>query len=449
MLRTLVISTILVVGLSAGVVSRFAALVFYVWFALFRPIEWMWIDLSQFRLSLVAGLLLVVPCLATGVLPNISHPMSIGMLAFAAAAAVAHVGAVAPDVSFAWLDYFIRLALTCLLTVTLVTNRRRFVVLFAVIAGSFGFHSSKAGLASVLGGGVRFFDGLAGAFVDNNGYAVGAAVTLFLLLGTAQNVKRTWAKAGWFIAAPLSGFMIVSTFSRGGFLALAGGIVVFVALQKHRLRAAAAAGALFLVSSVVFTPPEGWSDRISTIRTYEEIGEFSAISRPHFWRVAVEMAKAHPLGVGLFNYEPNYDRFDFSGGEFGRSRSVHSSHFQALAETGVIGTAAYGFLFGYSAILLFRIRSRSRVPHLSAEDSHFLAATATALIAAIVAFLVGGSFIAMALNDLTWLMFALVAALDRISLEMATVPAGEKAAEAAHHPTSIPASLPGALPAPA
>lgn len=441
MLRTLVISTILVAGLSAGVANRFAALVFYVWFALFRPIEWMWIDLSQLRLSLVAGLLLVVPCLATGLLPNISHPMSVGMLAFAAAAAVAHVGAVAPDVSFAWLDYFIRLTLTCLLTVTLVTDRRRFVILFAVIAGSFGFHSAKAGLASLLGGGVRFFDGLAGAFVDNNGYAVGAAVIVFLLIGTAQHAKRRWAKAGWFILAPLSAVMIVSTFSRGGFLALAGGAVVFVALQKHRLRAAAAAGVLLLVSSVVFTPPQGWSDRIATIQTYEEVGETSAIGRLHFWRVAVDMATANPLGVGLFNYEANYDRFDFSGGEFGTRRSVHSSHFQTLAETGLIGTAAYCFLFGYAVILLFRIRSRSRVSHLSVEDSRFLTTTSNSLIAAIVAFLVGGSFIAMALNDLTWLMFALVAALDRISLQMADAPARNAAAAPA---IAIPAALPGA-----
>jgi hypothetical protein len=38
-----------------------------------------------------------------------------------------------------------------------------------------------------------------------------------------------------------------------------------------------------------------------------------------------------------------------------------------------------------------------------------------ALIASLSAFLVGGSFISMALNDLTWLTFAVIASLDRIS----------------------------------
>jgi hypothetical protein len=34
-----------------------------------------------------------------------------------------------------------------------------------------------------------------------------------------------------------------------------------------------------------------------------------------------------------------------------------------------------------------------------------------------VAFLVGGAFISLSLNDLTWLTFALVSALDRLSLQ--------------------------------
>jgi probable O-glycosylation ligase (exosortase A-associated) len=295
-------------------------------------------------------------------------------------------------------------------------------VLLAVMAGSFGFHTAKAGLASLIHGGVRFFDGLAGAFADNNDYALGAAMTLWLLLGTAQNVNARWAKLGWFLAAPLTGFMIISTFSRGGFLALVAGTITFVAFQKRRLRAAAAAAMLFYASSVVFTPPKGWTDRISTIRTYEETGESSALSRPHFWRVAVDMAMAHPLGVGLFNYSSNYDRFDTTGGEYGRSRSVHSSHFQVLAETGVIGISAYGFLFGYAVIALFRIRRRATSLQLAAEDAHFLHVTASALLASIAAFVIGGAFLSMALNDLTWLVFALVAALDRLSLQMVAAP---------------------------
>src|SRR6185295_14409557 len=51
------------------------------------------------------------------------------------------------------------------------------------------------------------------------------------------------------------------------------------------------------------------------------------------------------------------------------------------------------------------------------EESHFLFTMANAMIASITAFLVGGAFIALALNDLTWLTFVLVVAPDRLSVE--------------------------------
>jgi hypothetical protein len=50
-----------------------------------------------------------------------------------------------------------------------------------------------------------------------------------------------------------------------------------------------------------------------------------------------------------------------------------------------------------------------------AEQQHFFFTAANGLMTSMIAFLVGGSFIALALNDLTWLTFALVAALDRLS----------------------------------
>jgi hypothetical protein len=55
---------------------------------------------------------------------------------------------------------------------------------------------------------------------------------------------------------------------------------------------------------------------------------------------------------------------------------------------------------------------------LSPGDQHFLFTMANALTVSMCGFIVGGSFIAGMLNDLTWLTFALVAALDRLSARM-------------------------------
>src|SRR4029077_1083864 len=135
-----------------------------------------------------------------------------------------------------------------------------------------------------------------------------------------------------------------------------------------------------------------YAERLSTIQNYDEINEESAIARLHFWRVAVRMAEAQPLGVGLRNYEAAYDKYDFLQGRFGTARSVHSSHFEVLAELGYFGAAVWIGLFAYAFAAAFRIRRVSRMPGLPRDSSHFLLTTSTALLASMVGFLAGGSF---------------------------------------------------------
>jgi probable O-glycosylation ligase (exosortase A-associated) len=287
-------------------------------------------------------------------------------------------------------------------------------VVVAVIAGSFGFHAAKAGLASILGGGVRFFEGPGGAFTDNNGYAVGMAMIIPLIVVSAQVAGNRWIKWGFYTAVPLAAVAVVGTFSRGGFLALVAAGLTLV-LLKRRI---AALCMVVLVAAPLWWfagTQEGYVERLSTIQTYDEVGEASALSRLHFWAVAVRMAQANVLGVGLFNYERAYDQYDFLDGAYGRRRSVHSSPFQVLAETGFMGAAVFGFLFVYGFICTRRVRRRAKNKELSESDRALLVGASDALVASMVGFLVGGSFIAMALNDLTWFTFALIATLDRIS----------------------------------
>ena len=67
-------------------------------------------------------------------------------------------------------------------------------------------------------------------------------------------------------------------------------------------------------------------------------------------------------------------------------------------------------------VQLPRIRQRAKTHAIPEDERYFLIASANALIVSIVGFLVGGAFIALSLNDLTWYTFALVAALDRLSV---------------------------------
>jgi len=63
----------------------------------------------------------------------------------------------------------------------------------------------------------------------------------------------------------------------------------------------------------------------------------------------------------------------------------------------------------------WRVRARASSPDLPEDARHFVFTCANALMVSMGGFMVGGSFLTLALNDLTWLTFGLIAALDRWS----------------------------------
>ena len=443
MLRSVFILSILVPGFVAALRNRYAALLMYLWFALFRPQDWLWIDITSLRVSMVLGLVLLVPSIATGLLPNMSHPLTIGMALFFVSSLVSQIGAVRPDIGWLWIDYVLRLFLATMLLVTLTSESKRLVGVIAVIGGSLGFHAAKAGLAFLIGGGTRFADGLAGAFVDNNGYALGTVMVLPLLLATAQNVDvlvpsagaiQTWARRAFYASVPLCIFAVIGTYSRGGFLSVAAALFVFLLLQRRRFTAlTVVTGVLTLLLSVV-PIPQHYLDRLSTISTYDKQVEVdvegareSAQSRPHFWKVGIQMGLDRPFGVGLRQYEAAYDQYDFLHGRYGHKRAVHSSHVQVFAEQGLFGAVVWTGMFAYAFFACFRVRARSRTERLSPPLQRMLFTVANAMIASMTAFLVGGAFLALALNDITWLTFGVVAALERVSAALCSEPAVEAA----------------------
>jgi putative inorganic carbon (hco3(-)) transporter len=434
MLRSLLVIAILIPGFFAALRNRYAALLMYLWFGLFRPQDWLWIDITSLRLSMAFGIVLLFPALATGLFPNVTHPLSIGMILFLCSSVVSQLGAVRPDIGWTWIDFLFRLFVASMLLVTLTSTSKRLVGVFAVIGGSLGFHAAKAGLAFIVGGGTRFADGLSGAFVDNNGYALGTVMIMPLLLATAQNIERLmpaegaireWVRRGFYVSVPLCMFAVIGTYSRGGFLSLAAALLVFLTLQRSRFTALASLAAVLGLLLAVVPLPKSYTERLQTIQTYKEIGEDSALSRPHFWKVGINMGLTKPFGVGLRQYEAAYDQFDFLYGRFGSKRAVHSSHVQVFAELGFLGALVWAGLFAWAGVACLRIRARSFNERLSAQDRKLLFTTANALLTSMTGFLVGGSFLSLALNDLTWLTFGMVAAVDRLSVRMCAEPAPE------------------------
>ena len=437
-MRAAAVVLIVFAGIFAMAWTRFAGLLLYIWFALFRPQEWVWGMLDSFRLSFVVGAVFVGSCLMSGIYPNVKHPLSIGAILFLAVGLVAQANAVDQATGWLWFDSLLRMVVVSLLMVTLVTTPKRVIAVIAVAAGSLGFHTAKYGVGYLLRGGAQFTIGIGGMFGDNNDFALAAGRIVFFLIAAAQNFEFRPARLGFAAAVPLTLLCIVSTFSRGGFLGLAAAVSVFSLLQRRRFWTITAMAVVGVAMLSTVPIPTDYFDRLKTVTasSSEEGQDNSTRGRLHYWRIAVAMAEDNPLGVGLKNYQANYDRYDDSNGQFGVNRSVHSSYFQVLAETGYMGLIIFCGLIGYAFKTVFRVRARSRDPHLDPKTAHMLFTTSNALIASMVAFAVGGAFLGQALNDLNWFTFGLAAALDNISMGLCekAVPSGNPARQPAPVP---------------
>ena len=97
-----------------------------------------------FGLVFLVGIVLLVRTTLGGKFPNVSHPLSIGALAFLLIAFVGQVTAVSPALAWFWFDYFARLVIVSLLTVTLVDTRQKLFLTVAVMAiTSVGFFTRE------------------------------------------------------------------------------------------------------------------------------------------------------------------------------------------------------------------------------------------------------------------------------------------------------------------
>ncbi|MEZ5291482.1 MAG: O-antigen ligase family protein [Vicinamibacterales bacterium] len=418
-MRSILVLAIIALGFAGSVVSRQIGLLTYIWFALFRPLEWMWWDMRSFRLSLVAGLLFLVPCIFTGWMPNVTNPMSLLSLSFLGTVLVAHFTSYLQS-SFGWVDQFIRLLVVCMLAVNLVDSKKKLSQVVAVMAGSFAFFAAKAGLFYYIDGGVQFSAGQAGAFIDNNGYAMAVNMAIPLMAATALALQvdvpyLKYLRYSFLLCIPFSIMTVIGTMSRAGLLSL-GSLVLSAGMLQRR--PFLWTGGMVLAGALMFTVvplPQGYLDRMQTIQTYEEVGEGSALSRFHFWHIATVMVARNPYGVGLRRFDDAYDDHDDSAGYWGSHRSVHNSHLEVLAEMGYAGFAIWIVMFIYAFVLCLRVRyGAASLAGLSEDDRKFYITMANAFMASMFAFIIGGTFIASANNELTWLTFFVVAILHRL-----------------------------------
>lgn len=247
--------------------------------------------------------------------------------------------------------------------------------------------------------------------------APAAILALHFLFTEKSLIRRVYyAGACVFIANAL---VIIN--SRGAMIGIGmGGAFYLYQIYKssHVVKYAKlkAIGLVFVsLAGVIYVADDSAIERFRSIfevSAEEDVTKESGATRTHFWEAAIEMSKDYPLGLGFrgFNaYASSYIPEEINTGK-SRSRSVHSSWFEALSEVGYIGLVVLLYLI-YLSIKL----SNSAKNYFKSVDDPTSFLLVIALQASLLSTYVSMSFISRMRGETFMWLLMFIAALYEIT----------------------------------
>ncbi|MBU4526264.1 MAG: O-antigen ligase family protein [Desulfomicrobium sp.] len=223
----------------------------------------------------------------------------------------------------------------------------------------------------------------------------------------------TFLKGCCFVLMGLMIVVVISTASRGGFVAIVS-ILTFILLKErqHKLK-------IFLLAAFVgvvamsFAGPEYW-ERMGTILDENDYNYQSGVGRIELWKRGVGLMVDNPLiGAGMGQY--NVAEGLIHAGERGWKWSVsHNSYLQIGVELGFAGLIVFLLILAKSIVGLRRLQKSTGPFNLSP----FLGATAAGLEVGFYGYCVSSVFLSHAYSPVLLYFLALVTALQAVSIRM-------------------------------
>jgi len=306
-------------------------------------------------------------------------------------AVTSHYALVPPD---AWARYqeILRILPPLALALLLIDERRKLHALIVTVALSIMLIAFKGGYWAVMTG---FQDRVYGPpgtqFGDNNHFAVAVCMTIPLLGLWLRETHGHMARALILLGIALCYGAALSSWSRGGMLALAA-VTLLLVLQTRRKWLWIPA--LLVLASALFTLlPESWFGRMQTLGSYAS--DQSAQSRLTAWRIGFDLAMHRPITGGGFNAWPvlTLDQGDMDW---------HSVYVKMAAEHGFVGLAWWATLLLGSMLHLARAawRPAPGYPEWASDYSAML-------LASLLAYMIGGATVGIAYWELPYLLVAM------------------------------------------
>lgn len=297
----------------------------------------------------------------------------------------------------------IKIQIMVLAALLLVGTRDHLYKLTWVLALSVGFFGIKGGVFTIATGGSYRVWGPEGSFIsDNNALALTTIMVVPLFRYLQLHTANAWAKRGCVMAMVLCMVSAIGSQSRGAFLAMAA-MGAFLAI-KSRKKGLIAIFTLAALPIAWWLMPESWTDRMSTIQTYEQ--DSSAMTRINAWWMSWNLAvDRFPIGGGFAITEP--DVFMRYAPDPTLVFVAHSIYFQVLGHHGFVGLALFLFVFGFTWLnggwILRNVKGRA--------DLDWARDLAAMCQVSLVAYAVGGAFLNLTYFDLPYYIVVILVVL--------------------------------------
>jgi len=281
------------------------------------------------------------------------------------------------------IDFSKVVAITVSLAVVVTTMARLRKLLFvqAATLTAMAMLSAIGGNRLVLPGeafGNRVTGVEGGVFENPNDFAFMIALALPLCFAFMLRTSRPLRKAFWAVGLVLMVYTVMTTYSRGGLIALlvGAGVTLWefgVKGRRHHLILLSALAGIFLI---VAGHPANYAERVKTIFDPDSDPTGSSQARRDMFYQSVEMTLEHPLlGVGPGNFENTS----------GTWHVTHDTYTQLSSEAGI--PALLLFL-----IVLWLAFSKVRLAQRMVPRQSELGLFASALHASLASFVVGAFF---------------------------------------------------------
>ena len=394
-------------SLPAIVIRPYVGVLVWSWLGYMNPHRLTWGFAYNFPFSQVVGGTVLVALVFSSEPKRIPiTAVTVVWLTFLAWIGVTTYFAMYPEAALEMLDRIVKIQLMCFITMILITDRRRLEQLLWVIVFSLGFFGVKGGIYKVVFGGSTPLFGPGGFIIDNNALAIALLMIIplinYLRTITPQKLLR------WFLVFCMLAIAaaIISTFSRAA--ALGGVAMCGLMWLKSRHKLVSTLAVLAVLPLLYLWAPDKWHDRMATINTVEETGQFesSAQSRLDVWKMIFNLSKDRPIvGAGLQPwFQETYDRYAPDPEKIKKVWAAHSIYMSVLAEHGYVGLGL--FLLVY--LLAYRTASRTARICEDIPDAKWLVDLSRMLQVSLAGFAVAGAFHQLPYFDLPWHMISLI-----------------------------------------